>query len=238
MRASVALAARSAACSTASAPWPSPSSSSSLACPYAVASTAVAEILREGLAAARPLAAGQCPDAAQEGVGQRQLGRLDFGVSGLVEPGLVQHLEQRPVLGGEADVPTGHGGQPVRGLADLPGSPHELGIAQLVAVHGDGGEQVVPVGEVRVRGADRHAEPPARLGQGEATDAAFADELDRGIDQCRPQVTVVIPAALAWSRHGPQGRARRARSANRKRPAALAPFPDGRDVEGHPGELL
>src|SRR5580698_7467761 len=59
------------------------------------------------------VAVGQGADGVQERVVERLLGGLDLGMADLVQPGLVQDLEQRPVVRGEANVAAGHGGHPV-----------------------------------------------------------------------------------------------------------------------------
>jgi hypothetical protein len=141
--------------------------------------------------------------AAEKGIGERPLGGLDAGVAGLVKTGFVQHPEQGRMRGREPHVAARHSRQPLARVAELLRGRHELAVAELVGVHRDRRQQFVPVGEVRVGGADRHAEAPARLGQREVPDAALADELDSGINQRGPQVAVVVPAALASPGHDP-----------------------------------
>jgi hypothetical protein len=47
-----------------------------------------------------------------------------------------------------------------------------------------------------VRGGDRHAEAPADLSQGELADAPFGYQFDRGVDERRLEIAVVVAAAL------------------------------------------
>jgi hypothetical protein len=126
-------------------------------------------------------------------------------MAGLVEPGLIQHLEQRAVGGGEAHVAAGHRGEAVGGRLGLAHVRPEFGIEKLVGAHRHGRQQLVAVGEMGVGGADGHAQAPARLGQGEVPDAPLGDELDGGIDQGRPEVAVVVAVTLAWPWHGAPG---------------------------------
>jgi hypothetical protein len=47
-----------------------------------------------------------------------------------------------------------------------------------------------------VRGGDRHTEAPADLSQGELADAPFGYQFDRGVDERRLEIAVVVAAAL------------------------------------------
>jgi hypothetical protein len=141
---------------------------------------------------ARVAGAGQLAHAGQERVQQRLLGPPELRVPLLVQAGTGEHLEQRRLVPGEPHVPAGDRGQPRRGR---PGAGQVPRGEDLVPAHRDRGEQLLPVGEVRVRGAGGDAHAPARLGEGEAAHAALRDQLDRRVDQRRAQVAVVIAAA-------------------------------------------
>src|ERR1700684_2321483 len=159
---------------------------------------------------------GQGPDGVQKRVVERLLGGLDLGMADLVQAGLVEPLEQRPVVRGETNVAAGHSGQPARGVGELGHLRQQRAGEYLERAHRNGRQQVFAVGEVGVGGADRDAEPAAGLAQGDLPHAALPDELDRGVDQRRPEVTVVVAAALARSRHGVSGYASRALSGARE----------------------
>src|SRR5580693_860792 len=102
----------------------------------------------------------------------------------------------RAVVEQQHRVAAGGPRQPFGGVCELVHLRQQRAGENLERAHRDRGQQVVPVGEVGVRSADRDAEPAAGLGQGELPHAALPDELDRGVDQRGPEVTVVIAAAL------------------------------------------
>jgi hypothetical protein len=125
------------------------------------------------------------------------VGAFELGVAALVDARVVERLEQRALLGGEADVGAGHRGESLLwalGVGDL-GGEHLREAVQ--GAHRDRGEQCVAVGEVPVGGGDGDAEATARLGEGEAAEAALGDQVDRGIDERRREVAVVVAAAFA-----------------------------------------
>jgi len=100
------------------------------------------------------------------------------------------------LVGGDADC--------VRSLAVLP-VEEERGVAVCAGFEDrDRREQLVAVGEVPVRGGGRDAEASARLGEGEIAHSSFRDQVDGGIDEGRPEVAMVVTAALAgllrWGR--------------------------------------
>jgi hypothetical protein len=151
---------------------------------------------------------GYGADTRQKGVGDRLLGRLHLGMTLLVEPGLEQHLEERTVGGGEPNVRPSGGGQTVRRRVELGDFGLELCREELIGVDCDRREELVAVGEMRVGGTDSDTDTAARLGEREVAHPVLADQLDRGIDQRRSQVAVVVAAGLTGSRHRLRARAR------------------------------
>jgi hypothetical protein len=125
-------------------------------------------------------------------------GALQLGMAALVQTRVEDRVEERALLGGEPDVRPGHRGQPlrrgIRGVGGLAKPGRE--IIQGAGRHG--GEQLVAVGEVPVRGRRGHAEAAGRLGQREAADPAFGYDGDGRVDQRGPQVAVVITSPLGW----------------------------------------
>jgi hypothetical protein len=84
------------------------------------------------------------------------------GPVGLIEPGLVQHLEERSAGSGETHVTAGHRGQPVGRCPGLAHLRRDFRVEKLIGVHRDCRQQVIAVSEMGVGGTDRDAEP--RLG--------------------------------------------------------------------------
>ncbi|HEX7992694.1 MAG TPA: hypothetical protein VF506_02170 [Streptosporangiaceae bacterium] len=150
--------------------------------------------------------AGQGSHHVLEGAGERLLSGFDLGVRCLIDAGFIKDREERAIGGGEPDVPRSHRGEPVTRITDVRKRGLHGREQGLVGTDSYGGHQLVAVREVRVGGAGRDAQAPARLRDGEVADAAFCDEFDGDVDQGRPKVTVVIATALARAWHGPQGR--------------------------------
>src|SRR3984893_9865846 len=135
----------------------------------------------------------------QEGHPDCLCGALDFRVTALVQPGPGQGLEQRPLIGGEPDVGPGRGGEPLSRGSGC-GLAVELLTEELSSPDRDSGPQGVAMGGVPGWRGHRHAQAAACLGHGERLDAALAQQFDGGLDQRRPQITVVIPPAFSRSR--------------------------------------
>jgi hypothetical protein len=58
-------------------------------------------------------------------------------------------------------------------------------------------EEIVPVSEMGVWGADRNADAATGLGQGEISNSSLIDQLNRGLDEGRAEVSVVVSAGLS-----------------------------------------
>jgi hypothetical protein len=73
---------------------------------------------------------------------------------------------------------------------------------------GDGGEELVPVGEVPVGRGHGHADTAAQLGDREASHSSFGDQLNGTVDQRGFQVAVVVPPSLSSCHSRPVGSGR------------------------------
>ena len=69
------------------------------------------------------------------------------GPVGLIEPGLVQHLEERSAGSGETHVTAGHRGQPVGRCPGLAHLRRDFRVEKLIGVHRDCRQQVIAVSE-------------------------------------------------------------------------------------------
>src|SRR6266536_790174 len=147
------------------------------------------------------LSARERPDTLENGVAERLLGRLNFGVVAFVDARQEQNLEKGPMEAGESDVAASDSSQASRGSLGAADLLEELGVEDVVGTYRDRRQQVLAIGEVGVGRAHRDTEAATRLRHGEVANAALADQLDGRIDQGSAEVTVVVAATLAGSRH-------------------------------------
>ena len=93
---------------------------------------------------------GNRADAVEEGVVDRLLGRLDFRMAILVQPGLEEQLEERPVGTGESHVGASHGGQAIGRRLEPAHLCQNLCMEELVGMNRHRRQEVVTVDEMGV----------------------------------------------------------------------------------------
>jgi len=154
------------------------------------------QIIGRGLLSVR-----ERPDTIENGVAERLLCHLNLRVVAFIDARQEQNLEKRPMEAGESHVAASDSSQASRGPLGAADLLAELGMEDVVGTHRDRRQQVLAIGEVGVGGAYRDTEAATRFRHGEVANAAFADQLDGRIDQGSAEVTVMVAATLAGSRH-------------------------------------